>query len=172
MLDSTLSLDAVMPVAGKLSLDDWIERHQKMVFRTAWRMLGSAADAEDVTQDVFLKAHARMGDLSGQENPAAWLYRVTVNQCLDLIRRRRPVEEWVEVPATEASPEKRAERQEALDRLARLLLRLPPQERAALILRDLEGLTSREAGQILGVSEETVRTAIFRAKEKLRQWMT
>ncbi len=171
-------MDLLLPyeagLDSPLRFDDLVARYERMVFRTAWRLLASAADAEDVSQEVFLKLHQRLGDFAAQENPQHWLYRVTVNQCLDHLRRRRPqvAVESLPLAATESGPDAQAETRQQLDRLAGLLLRLAPGERAALVLRDLEGLSTREAAQVLEVSEETVRTSIHRAKEKLRQWMS
>ncbi len=171
MSDLTLTLESGLALVGKSHFDDLIAKYQTMVYRTAWRMLGDAAEAEDISQEVFLKLHSRLAEFENQPNPAGWLYRVTVNLSLDRIRRRRPTEEPEHLISHADSPEFSAIKQQQLDKLARLLQRLSPQERAALILRDLEGLNSREVGEILNVSEETVRSAIFRAKEKLRQWM-
>jgi RNA polymerase sigma-70 factor (ECF subfamily) len=156
------------------SFDDLVERHHRMVYRTAWRLLGSAADAEDVSQDVFLKLHKRLGEFVAEENPQAWLYRVTVNLCFDQLRRRRPQLEVENLPlaAAGAGPDEVASARQQLDRLTLLLPKLAPGERAALVLREIEGLSTREAAQVLEVSEETVRTSIHRAKEKLRQWMS
>lgn len=175
MSEITLPLESGLAsglaMVGKSNFDDLIAKYQNMVYRTAWRMLGDAAEAEDISQEVFLKLHSRLAEFEQQPNPSGWLYRVTVNQTLDRIRRRKPQSEPEDLASNAISPEASAIRQQQLDRLARLLQRLAPQERAALILRDLEGLNSREVGEILNVSEETVRSAIFRAKEKLRQWM-
>lgn len=159
-----------LPIAASAPhrFGDLVARHKTLVFRTAWRMMGSEADAEDVMQEVFLKLHGL------REEPAsAWIYRVTVNLCLDHLRKRRMV---VEVPETlvsrERDPEQELDLKERQRRLAVLIARLPERERACLVLRDLEGLSGREVAEVLECSEETVRTSIFRAKEKLRQWMS
>ncbi len=174
MLDLTLSFESGMAASAAPSFEDLVERHKRLVFRTAWRMMGSQADAEDIAQEVFLKLHARLGEFEKQEQPGAWLYRVTVNQCLDQIRRRRPEKdvEEIHLASQKRGPEEWLILEDRLARLARWIPRLAPGERAALVLRDLEGLSTREVGEILGVSEETVRTSIHRAKEKLRQWMS
>jgi RNA polymerase sigma-70 factor, ECF subfamily len=151
-----------------------MERYQRLVFRTAWRMLGRREEAEDVAQEVFLKLHQQLGRLPEGVELASWLYRVTVNQCLDQVRRRRRLaseEVLAGVASGERTPEERAENSEQVARLARWIPRLPEGERAALVLRELEGLPTKEVGAILGVSEETVRTSVHRAKEKLRLWM-
>lgn len=172
MSEITLTLESGFALVGKSHFDDLIAKYQTMVYRTAWRMLGDSAEAEDISQEVFLKLHSRLAEFEQQPNPSGWLYRVTVNQSLDRIRRRKPQSEPEDLVSNAISPEASAIRQQQLDRLASLLQRLSPQERAALVLRDLEGLNGREVGEILNVSEETVRSAIFRAKEKLRQWMS
>jgi RNA polymerase sigma-70 factor (ECF subfamily) len=166
----TVPFEISLAASTPLSFDDLVRRHQAMVFRTAWRMLGSPADAEDVAQDVFLKLHGYRGEAS-----TAWIYRVTVNLCLDQIRKRRPQSEETTLATLVAegqSPEERFEHSEMQLRLARLIARLPERERACLVLRDLEGLNSREVAVILDCSEETVRSAIHRAKEKLKLWIS
>ena len=170
MFELTAPFGIPLEASSPVSFDDLVARHQAMVFRTAWRLLGSAADAEDVAQLVFLKLHGYRGEAS-----AAWIYRVTVNLSLDQIRKRRPQSEegaLASLVAAGHSPEEQFEQSEKLVRLARLIARLPERERACLVLRDLEGLNSREVAVILECSEETVRSAIHRAKEKLKQWIS
>jgi RNA polymerase sigma-70 factor, ECF subfamily len=152
------------------TLGGWIEKHQALVFRTAWRLTGSREDAEDIAQDVFLKLHNNLGKVEEAVLPA-WLYRVTTNLCLDLIRRRRPGVELEDVAAADCDVAATLERGQQLSQLARLIARLPERERACLVLRDLEGLSAREAAEILQCTEETVRSAAFHAKEKLRKWI-
>jgi RNA polymerase sigma-70 factor (ECF subfamily) len=169
-----LPLELEYPLTATIPFDDYVAQYQRLVYRTAWRMLGSSADAEDASQEVFLKLHARLSEFEKNANQSAWLYRVTVNHCLDVIRKRKP---HVDATAFEIlpagdSPEHSAHWEQQKQRLARLLQRLPEGERSALVLRDLEGLSTREVAAILEISEETVRTAIHRAKEKLRQWMS
>lgn len=94
---------------------------------------------------------------------------MTTNLCLDQIRKRRPQAEEGELASLAAaghSPEEQFEESEKQGRLARLIARLPERERACLMLRDLEGLNSREVEAMLECSEETLRSAIHRAKEK------
>lgn len=168
MFELSATFDLDYAASTPMRFEDFIERHKTMVFRTAWRMLGSSADAEDVVQEVFLRLHGQK-----EEQGAAWIYRVTVNLCLDQIRRRKPVVEVSEaLVAREPDPEAQLDLKEKQTRLARMIARLPERERACLVLRDLEGLNSREVAGILECSEETVRVSIFRAKEKLRLWMS
>ncbi len=169
MHEITAPFDLPLAASAAPGFDDLIERHKTLVFRTAWRMTGNPEDAEDIAQEVFLRLHKR-GDA---EATAAWLYRITVNLCLDQIRKRKStLEPPSDLAAATPTPEQLLSQNQQQDRLARLIARLPERERACLVLRDLEGLTSREAAAILECSEETVRSAIHRAKEKLKQWMS
>jgi RNA polymerase sigma-70 factor, ECF subfamily len=151
-----------------------MRQHERLVLATALRMTGNLHDAQDVSQDVFLKLYR---NLSKVEAPAAlpsWLYRVTVNACHDL-RRRRPASAPVELaedlvaagndPQASASE---AERRRVLELSLRLL---PEKERAALVLRDLEGLTTEEVAQVLGSSEATVRSQISKARAKVHDFV-
>ncbi len=97
-----------------------------------------------------------------------------MNLCLDQIRKRKPQagESTLEALATpQRNPEQQLDLEQKRQRLARLIARLPERERTCIVLRDLEGLNSREVAEILDCTEATVRTSIHRAKEKLKQWM-
>jgi len=169
MFELTAQFDLTLEASTPVQLDDLIERHKAMVFRTAWRILGEKSDAEDVTQEVFLRLYK-----TKEEPTAPWIYRIKVNLCLDQIRKRKPQagESTLEALATpQRNPEQQLDLEQKRQRLARLIARLPERERACIVLRDLEGLNSREVAEILDCTEATVRTSIHRAKEKLKQWM-
>jgi RNA polymerase sigma-70 factor (ECF subfamily) len=148
-----------------------LRAQEQMVLRVAYRMLGSRDDAEDAAQEVFLRLHRHFEriDLAGAVQ--SWLYKTTMNVCYDLIRRRRPAEP-IEFDPPQPAPQLSGllvdERRQLL---ADALLRLPERERAALVLREIEGLETREAARILGVSEVTVRTQVASARGKLKAWM-
>jgi RNA polymerase sigma-70 factor (ECF subfamily) len=148
-----------------------MRQHERRVLVTAMRLTGSMEDARDVSQEVFLKLYRNMRKVNAEGAISSWLYRVTVNACHDLRRRRRPetsVEDAAEPRDARADPQEvlsEAERREAL----RLSLRmLPEKERAALVLRDLEGLSTEEVARILGSSEATVRSQICKARVKVK----
>lgn len=175
MNEFVLPLELTIGTSLPALFGDYLERYQAIVFRTAWRLTGSREDAEDVAQEVFLKLHHHMERLPEDSDVAKWLYRVTVNQSLDLRRRRRAMAGEAVLEGLGDGKQtalEQAEFSEQRERLARWIPRLAEGERAALVLRDLEGLSTREAAEILGVSEETVRTSVHRAKEKLRRWMS
>jgi RNA polymerase sigma-70 factor (ECF subfamily) len=148
-----------------------LRTHEQMVLRVAYRMLGSRDDAEDAAQEVFLRLHRHFEriDLAGAVQ--SWLYKTTMNVCYDQIRRRRPsepIEIEVPQPASQLSGLLGDERRQLL---ADALLRLPERERAAVVLREIEGLETREVAEVLGVGEVTVRSQISSARGKLKAWM-
>jgi RNA polymerase sigma-70 factor (ECF subfamily) len=151
-----------------------MRQHERLVLVTALRLLGRLEDAQDVAQEVFLRLYRHLGKLEPSENPAGWLYKVTVNLCHDH-RRRNPAwlsaEVLAEVPGS--APDAQQELSEAERRRAlRLSLRmLPVKERAALVLRDLEGLSTGDVARALGSSEATVRSQISKARVKVRSFV-
>lgn len=93
MYELTAQFEILLAASFTNSFDGLIERHKALVFRTAWRMLGSTADAEDITQEVFLRLYKTLHGLPKGLPPSVWLYRVTVNLCLDQIRKRKPIDD-------------------------------------------------------------------------------
>lgn len=145
-----------------------MRRHERMVLVTALRLLGNFTDAQDAAQEVFLRLYRGLARVNSQ-NLAGWLYRVTVNVCHDM--HRKPVHELAEgaTPATD-NPERElleAERREMLQRSLRLL---SERERAAFVLRDLEGLSTAEVARAMGTTEATVRSHIWKARTKVREF--
>ena len=157
-----------------------IALHERRIARTAWRLLRRAEDVQDAAQEVYLRLYKSLRGFDERRELAPWLYRITVNVCRDFNRRggKDPVlsldtlaSDGARIEAVEpgASPyEQAAQRQEQL-LIAEALRALPEKERAAIVLRDLEGLSTREVAKVLGSTETTVRSQICRARLKLRQ---
>jgi RNA polymerase sigma-70 factor, ECF subfamily len=146
-----------------------MKRHERMVLGTAWRLLGNLEDAKDVAQEVFLRLYRNLPKIEAAENFQGWLYRVTVNLCRD--RKRAPRAEALEDVAGASDPQQElteAERRRILERSLRML---PQKERAALVLRDLEGLPTEEVARLLGSSEATVRSQISKARMKMKDFV-
>jgi len=148
--------------------------HERLVVSTAYRLLGRMEDAQDAAQEVFLRLLKNMERIEGDPKP--WLYRVTVNICNDHYRRRSfsaPPNEQRLLEAADPAPT--AERMIAMDDRKRLLMEglqtLPERERAAVVLRDIEGLSTRQVAEILGVEEATVRSQISVARVKLAKYV-
>lgn len=146
-----------------------VHEREAQLLRVAYRILGNWADAEDVAQEVFLRLHKHGLGFATDGALGSWLYRVTVNLCLDRNRRARPTEELADLGAGGTSAEAGLLRDEQKHRLMRALSMLPAKERAAVVLREIEGLATAEVAEILGSSEVTVRTQIHRAMGRLRE---
>ncbi len=146
--------------------------HERRVYLTALRLLGRPEDAQDAAQEVFLRLHKNLARLDKDANFAAWLYRVTVNVCRDVARKRVQVAPLDENALASHAPGPAAELDLAERRRLAMaaLQRLPEKERAAVVLRDVEGLSTREVARILGSAEVPVRTQISRARQKLKTW--
>jgi len=152
------------------AFEDLLRANEKRVLRTAWRLLGSLEDAKDASQEVFLKLHKHFERLE----PAtvdAWIYRTTVNVCMDQHRRRRPEGDLEFDPPAPATQQTGMEEDERKRRLERAIRRLPEKERAALVLREIEGLETAKVAEILGVTDATVRSQVASAKTKLKEWL-
>jgi RNA polymerase sigma-70 factor (ECF subfamily) len=154
------------------TFDLLMRRYERMVLGTAYRLAGNIEDAEDASQEVFLRLYRNLARLDSV-NLAAWLYRVTVNVCHDARRRRAntvPVEDAPEVAAA-GDPQQFAREAERRSLLLRSLRTLSEKERAALVLRDLEGLSTTEVAGVLGSKVATVRSQISKARLKMRDFV-
>jgi RNA polymerase sigma-70 factor, ECF subfamily len=144
--------------------------HRPRVLRTAYRLLGRMEDAQDVCQEAFLRLLKNFETLDAP--PQAWLYRVTVNLCHDHFRRTPAI---VSTEFDRPDPAPRIDRVLELDERKRLLTaglsRLTERERTCVVLRDIEGLPTREVAAILGVEEITVRTHCASARAKLANYV-
>jgi RNA polymerase sigma-70 factor (ECF subfamily) len=151
-----------------------MRQYERLVLVTALRLLGNMEDAKDVSQEVFLRLYRNLGKVEAESNYQAWLYRVTVNLCHDVGRKRKPNVAMDDVPdpvSAAADPHQSlagAERQRVLQMSLRAL---SAKEREALVLRDLEGLSTEEVARVLGSSEATVRSQISKARVKMRDYV-
>lgn len=137
--------------------------HEVLVARTALRLTANRQDAQDAAQEVFLRLHRNLGKIDDSRNLPGWLYRVTVNACRDIVRKRKNTDSLGDLEM--AVPNST----EAKLLVAGALRTLPEKERAAITLRDIEGLSTREVAEILGSSEATVRSQISSARLKIRK---
>jgi RNA polymerase sigma-70 factor (ECF subfamily) len=161
--------------AGDLAAFELLMRqHERLVLATALRLTGNLEDAQDISQEVFLRLYKNLGKVQVAEALPAWLYRVTVNACHDL-RRRKPASAPVEMAAELVAGGidahtslTQAERKRVLEMSLQIL---PEKERAALVLRDLEGLSTEEVARALGSSEATVRSQVSKARAKVHDFV-
>ncbi|HLS03695.1 MAG TPA: sigma-70 family RNA polymerase sigma factor [Actinomycetales bacterium] len=147
------------------------------VYRLAYRLTGNPHDAEDLTQDVFIKVFRALANFE-PGNIAGWLHRITTNEFLDQARRKQRIR-MVDLPQDadnrladgrlEDSPERAFEHRNMGDDIQTALAELSPQMRAAIVLRDMEDLSYEEISATLGISLGTVRSRIHRARATLRK---
>jgi len=161
--------------AGDLEAFDQLMRaNEKQVLGTALRLMGNLEDAQDAAQEAFLRLYKSLNRLPDIQEIKPWLYRVTVNVCNDMhrARRRRGWEplSGPELASSQPDPELAWVHQERSRLVEMALKTLPEKERAAVVLRDMQGLSTREVAEILGSSEVTVRSQICVARGKLKKF--
>jgi len=154
------------------------QRHAGRLYSLACRMTGSAADGEDLLQEIFLQAHRKLGTFKGESSLATWLYRLGMNVCLDHLRSRagRMDQRTDSMDAEDgpAPPVVGGEASElAVTRLdlERAIGELPDGCRAAFLLHDVEGFEHREVAAILGIAEGTSKSQVHKARLRLRAWL-
>jgi RNA polymerase sigma-70 factor (ECF subfamily) len=161
------------------AFDQIMIRYQRKVVSTAWRMLGNEEDARDAAQEAFLRVYKYLDRFRADEDFAAWLYRIVVNACRDIARKRARREHLVSLDAETEQIEKLAAsddvelsaiRSQEQSLVASALGTLTKKEREALILRDLEGLTTEEVARLMGSTQTTVRSHVSSARTKIREF--
>jgi RNA polymerase sigma-70 factor (ECF subfamily) len=157
------------------AFEEMYKRYGSRLYTVAYRMTGSAADAEDLVQDIFLQAYRRLDTFRGEAALGTWLHRLAVNACLDFVRskqgrRQRMTDSADDLDALEAPATGPWRADAALDRmdLERAIAQLPPSYRRAFLLHDVEGLEHHEIGEALGIAEGTSKSLLFKARTRLR----
>jgi RNA polymerase sigma-70 factor (ECF subfamily) len=159
-----------------------VRRHQKRIFRLALHLVRGAAEAEDVTQETFVRAYQAIGRFDGRSEPFTWLYRICVNLSLNHLRSRKAqrisaptddprVEAFLqeERPALGADPARKAEDKQIAIALAEGIEGLSETLRTTLLLVCVEGLGHEDASKVLGCPEGTVAWRVHEARRKLRE---
>jgi RNA polymerase sigma-70 factor (ECF subfamily) len=157
-----------------------VERHSRAVYRLAHRMTGNPSDAEDVVQETFLRAYRQLSRFESRANFGTWVHRIAVNCSIDLIRsrpRRETPQDATDLDHIGASgavdhqrpsPERLTISAEVSGRVAEAMTALSPMERAAFMLRHLEGQSIDEISRALGLKANATKHSIFRAVRKMR----
>ncbi len=150
------------------AFSELVRRHQRLVYNICFRVAGPT-DAEDLTQEVFIRLLDKVTQWRGDSKFTTWLYRLTLNHCRDALRRRRP--DTVEVDERFVDPgprpERTAESREIADRVTAALMELPLDYRAVVFLRDIEGFAYGEIAEILEIELGTVKSRLARARSRL-----
>ena len=152
-------------------------RYERRIYAFAYRMMGDPDDAFDLTQETFLKAFRALDKTDEELNVNAWLHRIASNACLDVLRRRQRIR-WLpwEGPKHERAstaladnPEGTVIGDETQRSVQRVLDAMSPRNRQAMVLREYEGLSCEDIGEIMGASRSAVKSILFRGREEFRK---
>ncbi|MGA8659637.1 MAG: sigma-70 family RNA polymerase sigma factor [Chthoniobacterales bacterium] len=170
LLQSLASRDLDKTMVEVQEFETFVRRYQSMVFSVAARIVGNFADAEDISQEVFIKAFDRFGDLQQSETAGGWLKTVATNLSINHLNRYRArwrfFSEQDDPPEIAVAPEAGTERQEALELAIR---KLPDAQRVPLVLFHFQEMSYDEIASKLGISLAKVKTDLHRGRETLRK---
>jgi RNA polymerase sigma-70 factor, ECF subfamily len=161
-----------------VSFDDIFETYQDRIYNCIYRLVGNPEEARDLTQETFLRAYAGLPKIDRELKVGPWLYRIATNLCMDQLRRRKLIrwEPWDGFlsffhpqQVARDNPERDALRHESRELVHRVLDELPPKYRLCLVLREYQGLSCEEIGEVIGSSRSAVKSLLFRAREEFRQ---
>ena len=163
-----------------------VETYSGQVYRLALKMLQNPQDAEDILQETFIKAYKALPKFEGRSSLSTWLYRIATNESLMFLRKKRPVQVSVDEPIENDEGDERPRQiidwcclpegelmsSEARVNLDRSVEQLPESLRTVFLLRDIEGLSTRETAEVLDISEAAVKTRLSRARFRLRELLS
>lgn len=184
-LDDRLLVEQVRQ-GSRRAFQKLVERYQRKVYALALGMLRNPEEAYDIAQDAFLKAHQNLDKFQGTSSFYTWLYRITVNLCIDQLRKagradqvefdERIAHEEVGSPADELSgrrlgfdPVRALSDKELRGRLLGALAQISDQHRVVLLLREVDGLSYKEMAEVLGCAEGTIMSRLFHARKRMQE---
>ena len=179
--DQTLILQC--RAGDQAAFRELVKRYQQKAYGIALSMLRNADDAMDVTQEAFIKVHRYLDNFKGSSSFYTWLYRITVNLCIDHIRKNKKAQtvEYEDamdhdeaqggelLPSTmDMDPARNLDRRELRELIDRALERLSPTHRAVILMREVEGLSYREMAEVMEVSMGTIMSRLFHARRRMQ----
>ena len=174
-----MTSEAEEPRQQTTDFEQVVEENADFVYNVALRMMGNPEEAEDVAQEAFLSAYRAYDRFRGEARASTWLYRVTVNAALMRLRKTKQTREKtqagldeIEVADWTASPHDEAVNAELREALTEGLKQLERSLRAAVVLRDVQGLSSIEAAEVLDISVPALKSRLHRARVQLRQHLS
>jgi RNA polymerase sigma-70 factor, ECF subfamily len=182
---SDVELIEEFKAGNQKSFEELIQRYSTKAFSLASRLTRNQEDAEEVLQDVFVTVYRKIGSFQGKSTFSSWLYRVTVNAAFMKLRKKKqdqsvPMEDVLpqlqNTPLIRASEnlegDRATQRSEVVQALELAIGKLPEEYRPVFILRDVDGLTSREVGKILNLSVPAVKSRLHRSRLMIRKRLT
>lgn len=161
--------------------EEIIGLYEKKVFSTIYYMVKNDNEVEDIAQEVFIKIYKNLGNFKEESSLYTWIYRITVNVCIDELKKRKKVvyldekidtkdgEVELQLPDDSKSPTDIAEDNDLKDRLEKCIKKLPESQRMMIILRDIKGFTYMEIAEIMKMNLGTVKSKINRARASLKE---
>jgi RNA polymerase sigma-70 factor (ECF subfamily) len=163
-----------------------LDQNSDRIYRLGLKMLGNVQDAEDILQETFIKAFNNIDQFEGRSKVSTWLYRIAVNESLMLLRKRKGNTIQLDAPLETDEgdliprqivdwcclPEKELMNTETRDHIQEAVKTLSDANRAAFVLRDVEGLSTQETAEALDISESAVKVRLMRARMQLREELT
>jgi RNA polymerase sigma-70 factor (ECF subfamily) len=154
------------------------QRYERQIYGFIYRMMGNPEDANDLTQECFIRAYKALPQTSLDLNVSAWLHRIASNACLDVLRRRQRIR-WLPWESHKHEhllhgkplddPERNAISNETQVTVQRVLNLMSARNRMALVLREYEGMSCEDIGEIMGLSRSAVKSVLFRGREEFRK---
>ncbi len=167
-----------MPEVELEDFETLVEKHSDFVYNVAFRVMGNPEEAEDVAQDAFLSAYRAYGRFEGKSQVTTWLYRITMNAALMRLRKTKKARtltqtgiDDVEVVDWTSNPDKEAVNSELREKLQEGIDYLEPDLRAALVLRDVQGMSNSEAAEILDITVSALKSRLHRARVLVRKYL-
>jgi RNA polymerase sigma-70 factor (ECF subfamily) len=144
-----------------------VERHQRPLYTVACRMLGNREDAADALQGALIKAYEHLDSFDPRHRFFSWIYRIVVNECLNMIRARRPEDVLDPALAAVGSPFEAVAATERATQVQQALMQLTTDARSVIVLRHFGELSYDEIAETLGVPSKTVKSRLYSARQKL-----
>ncbi|MFC4354819.1 RNA polymerase sigma factor SigW [Chryseomicrobium palamuruense] len=162
-----------------------VDLYQSRLYHVCYRMLGNKHEAEDITQEAFLRAYINLHTFDQKRKFSTWIFRIATNLCIDRIRKKKPdyhldaqvpgtdgLDMYSQIAASEELPVEQLEKMEIQERLQYEISRLPDKYRSVIVLKYMEELPLQEISEILDLPLGTVKTRIHRGREALRKQMS
>ena len=170
--DADQALVARYRDGDRAAFSELVIRYHRPVYNAAFWVLRKAEDANDVTQNVFLKVSERLDEYDPRYKFFSWIYRIAVNESLNLLRRNRreeALDDDIDLPAPDnANPERQVGNAQLSRRIQRTVMGMATNDRMVLSLRHFSECSYEEIGQILDLDEKTVKSRLFEARQRLR----
>jgi RNA polymerase sigma-70 factor (ECF subfamily) len=181
MTDEITRLVLRFQEGDRLAFSQLVRAFRRKVYSLAFRILMNHIDADEVTQETFVRIYGRIGQLKSPEHFDSFVYRIATNYAIDMLRKRKgrvvamPVESelpgsvQLALSARVTNPEQLLENKQLLDAILKAAEELPPRQRTTLVLHDIEGLSKEDVARIMGCPEATVRSNLHIARSKLKK---